>query len=198
MKKFLTSDLHAGELAAPNTHSFLRPRPTEVMTNEWIDMCHKQISSDDILYILGDLAVSLEDLKIYQQLPDCNKIIILGDKEYNNKAFSEAEWLIEAAKLGIIKDEWSWSHGGAIQVGDKNYFLAHKPTDCFANPQYPALCGHVHGIWRTQMALNGLPIINLGIDAWGGLVTEEFIEHQYTAIMKGYYDKEARVDLWTK
>jgi hypothetical protein len=75
--------------------------------------------------------------------------------------------------------------------------MAHKPVDLMGYAQHmPSLCGHVHGIWRTQCMPNGEPIINVGIDAWGGLVSEKFILHQYDAITKGYYDQNARVDQW--
>jgi hypothetical protein len=42
---------------------------------------------------------------------------------------------------------------------------------------------------------NGQPIINVGIDAWGGLVSEKFIAHQYDAVTK-HYDDEASPARW--
>ena len=82
-KLFFTSDWHVSETSAPNTHSFLRPRPTSVMVHEWLKECNEKIKSDDTLVFVGDLTVELskENIELLTQLPQCNKILVLGDKE---------------------------------------------------------------------------------------------------------------------
>ena len=200
MAKFFTSDWHVGEQATPDTHSFLRSKPTEVLAEEWLEQCHKLLKSDDIFYILGDLAVSLDDLSFYARLPKCETIIIFGDKEANDKNFSLNDWRNKMAEgWGYEGNKNGWHCGSIweVEVGEHSFCVAHKPEDCMeAALTKPALCGHVHGIWRTQCMPNGKPIINVGVDAWGGIVSEEMISHQYDAITKGHYDKNARVDLW--
>jgi len=189
MARYFTSDWHAGEQQTPNTHSYLRPHPTEVMVTQWIDECHTKIKSEDILVFLGDIGITLDDLQVFTKLPDCRKILILGDKEYNNTQFTRKDFLQRNEELSIFTNVYRQA---LIHIGDRPYNLSHKPTECIEmsirNGQ-PALCGHVHGIWRTQRMPNGQPIMNVGIDAWGGLVSEAFIVHQYDCVTKGYYDE---------
>jgi calcineurin-like phosphoesterase family protein len=191
-KKYFTADWHNGEQQLQNAHSFLRPRSTEVMIKEWLSICEEKISPDDTFYFLGDLAITLEDIKIYKQLPQCRKILVMGDKEYANKNFTYAQFWDRVKCLDIF-DEIHMNM--TLKIGDIDLFASHKPTDCLDQP-LPALCGHIHGIWRTQQMPNKQPIINVGVDAWGGLVTEEFILHQYNAVTKGYYDENAFSTKW--
>jgi|GEM_PF-1845252 len=193
-RAFFTADWHNGEDSAPNTHSFLRPRPTAVMVGEWLAHCNEVLRPDDRLFFLGDLVINLDDLEIYRRLP-CNLFVVAGDKETRNKNFTAQEFeerfnLIFPSDRAIYTDCAQF-----ITIGNTRWRMAHKPVDLLDSGM-PALCGHVHGIWRTQCMPNGLPIINVGIDAWGGLVSEEMIMHQYNAIMQGHYDRNARVDLW--
>jgi len=190
-KKYLTSDWHIGEKSTPNTHSFLRPRPTELMVAEWMKQCREMVQGADILFFLGDVGITLDDLAVCRFLPDCHKILILGDKEYSNKNFDKATFLAENKRLGIFD---TVVENTIVDIAGREYFLSHKPTDCLEQP-LPALCGHIHGIWRSARMPTGQPIINVGIDAWGGLVTEDFVEHQYNAITK-FYDVNAFPAQW--
>ena len=189
---FLTSDWHIGEQSTPNTHSFLRPQPTEIMVEGWIDQCHRLIRPDDTLIFVGDVGITLEDLHVCLKLPSCNKIMVLGDKEYANKKFSLEDFVAKNDELGVF--HWVVQNS-MFNIGGRGYFVSHKPTDCLGKGR-PAICGHVHGIWRTSCMPSGHPIINVGIDAWGGLVTEDFLEHQYNAVTKNYYDIEAMPTQW--
>jgi calcineurin-like phosphoesterase family protein len=193
VKKHLTSDWHVGEKPTPNTHSFLRPRMTEQMVYEWIEQCHKLIKPDDELIFVGDVGIALADLAMLRYLPPCRKILILGDKEYGNKIFDKAAFLAENERLGIFNEV---VENAVIDISGREYFFSHKPVDCLKQDR-PAICGHVHGIWRTARMPNGQPIINVGIDAWGGLVSEEFLEHQYNCVTKGYYDANCFPAQWT-
>lgn len=195
--KYFTSDWHAGEVPEavpffPGTHSFLRPSRTDILVQKWIEDCHQKIQPEDTLYFLGDLAINLTDLNVYSQLPQCHKILILGDKEYKNKNFTQEEFIATIKELNIF-DEIMMNT--TIQIGKEDFFVSHMPTDCLSQEK-PSLCGHVHGVWRTQAMPNRNPIINVGIDAWGCIVTEEFIAHQFDAIIKGFYDRNCRVDEW--
>ncbi|MDR0607221.1 MAG: hypothetical protein LBG52_02460 [Candidatus Peribacteria bacterium] len=199
LRKFFTADWHAGEVLEnvpffPGTHSYLRPQRTDVLIQQWLKECHEKITTEDTLYFLGDLALQLADLEVYQELPPCHKVLIMGDKEYDNKSFTQEAFVEKVKKLQlfdeVIKED-------SVIIGDQKWIMAHKPTDCFA-VGIPALCGHVHGIWRTQQMANGQPIINVGIDAWHCLVGEEFILHQYDAIIQNYYDRNAKTSLWNE
>ena len=191
MAMYFTSDWHIGEKPAPNTPSFLRPEPTEVMAERWLAQCHQLLKPGDDLYFLGDLAVTPESLNFYRRLPKGLLIfLVCGDKEANIKE----ELYADGIYGGIFDNIYSRV---SLTIGNTFWIAMHKPEDILDDcGDRPALCGHVHGIWRTQCMPNGQPIINVGIDAWGGLVSEEHIMHQYDAITKGYYDRNARVDLW--
>lgn len=192
-KLYFTSDWHVGEASAPNTHSFLRPRPTSVMVHEWLKECNEKIKSDDTLVFVGDLTVELskENIELLTQLPQCNKILVLGDKEYSNKNFTLHDFMYsDIAKLFNKIDIET-----TIKVGDIEFYVSHRPLDCLGKKK-PAICGHIHGCWRSaEMPGGNLPIINVGIDAWGGLVSEEFILHQHTAISK-FYDNNVFPNRW--
>lgn len=185
-KAYLTSDWHSGEEPTPHTHSFLRPRATVLMVAEWLKQCREVIKQEDTFIFLGDVGITIDDLAVYRSLPPCHKVLVLGDKEYANKNFDKASFLTENQRLGIFD---TVVENTVMEIAGREYFLSHKPTDCLKQP-LPALCGHVHGIWRSAKMPNRQPIINVGIDAWGGLVSEDFIEHQYNAISK-FYDINA-------
>jgi calcineurin-like phosphoesterase family protein len=185
---YFTSDWHVGEDQLPNTHSFLRPRPTELMVEEWIQHCHAVLTPDDRLICLGDMILELKDFWVLEALPMCKaKLLVLGDKELQHNKLAVQE-KVQTAGFTMVAESWS------LPIAGRDWFLSHKPSDCF-NQSLPALCGHVHGIWRSQRMPNGQPIINVGIDAWGGLVSEKFIAHQYDAITK-HYDDEAFPARW--
>jgi calcineurin-like phosphoesterase family protein len=159
-RKYLTSDWHIGEKPTPNTHSFLRPRPTELMVPEWIEQCRMLLQAEDTLIFLGDVGITFDDLAVCLDLPGCRKLLILGDKEYSNKNFDKDAFLAENKRLGIFD---TIAENAVIEVAGREYFLSHKPVDCLKQP-LPALCGHIHGIWRSTRMPNGQPIINVGIN----------------------------------
>jgi len=153
------------------------------MIEQWLQGCRDVLTSKDRLICLGDMVLSPDYFAVLKSLPKCkNKILVLGDKElqFNRLLILEKA---QAAGFSAVVNTW------VLPIAGRDWFLSHKPSDCH-NQGLPALCGHVHGIWRSQRMPNGQPIINVGIDAWGGLVSETFIAHQYEAVTK-YYDDEA-------
>ena len=192
-KTWFTADWHIGEKSTSNTHSLLRPRPTEVMVEEWLEHCHEVIKPEDNLVCLGDMIIELDGFKILQRLPKCNhKFLITGDKEWR---FNDLALASQAIGYGLFD---TVQRSFILPVGDRVYYWAHKPRDCIKDAgSKPALCGHVHGVWRTARMPNGQPIINVGIDAWCGLVSEEMIAHQYDCVTKGYYDENCFPAAWS-
>lgn len=194
---YFSGDFHAGEVpeavpAMVATHSYLRPGRTDKLMNLWFKQFHKILKPTDTLVLNGDLAINLESLDVYQNLPKCRKILVKGDKEYSGKLFTEEDLDQKLEDLQIFDEIY---HEWEVEIDGITYYVAHEPVNCF-DKDMPAICGHVHGVWRTQQMPNGHPIINVAIDAWGGLVSEDFISHQYGAIVNGYYDIHCRVDKW--
>lgn len=165
-KLFFTSDWHAGEPQAPNTHSYLRPYPTEVMLTKWFTQLESKITEEDTLYFVGDLGIQLSDLSLYKEafskLPNFKKVLIMGDKEYANKNFTLDEFKTEIHKLNIFD---VIAMNIIVTVGEHEWFVSHKPSDCFGKG--PSLCGHIHGCWRSAEMVDKSPIINVGIDGMG-------------------------------
>lgn len=190
MKYWFTADWHNGEIQAPHTHSFLRPKPTDIMVLRWLEEVIEKVKPEDTIVFVGDLGIELKDYEFYKLLPPCKKYLVLGDKEYNSKHFTEQQCLEYIESLNVftvIEREM------ILNIHNQNFQISHKPSDCFETP-LPAICGHIHGIWRTQKMNNGFPIINVGIDSWGQIVSEELLMHQYNAVAKGYYDHEAYIN----
>jgi calcineurin-like phosphoesterase family protein len=194
-KKLFSSDWHIGEVAAPNNHSYLsHATPTERLLNAFLN---PSFDKDDTFYFLGDSSVSKEGLDAFLELTNKtlpkNKYFILGDKETDLLSFK-----LNIPVVEILRDNgWIVKDKLEIVIGDIKFKLSHKPTSLI-NEQYDGgfLCGHVHGIWRTQKTNNGIPIINVGIDAWANeFVTEDWILHQYNAVTKGYYDNNCFINL---
>jgi calcineurin-like phosphoesterase family protein len=159
-----------------------------MMVQQWLQHCHEVLKPVDRLICLGDMILNLEDFAVLKELPDCQfKLLILGEKERRHDITEVCE-KARAAGFTLVAPHWEMSIAG------RQWFLSHKPSDCFSRG-LPALCGHVHGMWRSQCLPNGQPIVNVGIDAWGGLVSEDFIAHQYIAITQ-YYDDEAFPVRW--
>lgn len=194
---YATSDWHIGEQAAPYNYSHLRPRPTEVMVEEWMAECHDRLTASDTLIFLGDAGLTLEDFSLLRRLPECERILILGNKEDENPHFSLEQLTARNAQLGIFSEIHKSLQ---MTISGIPFFLGHKPRDCVsatAGTQLPALCGHIHGTWRSQQMPNGQPILNVGIDAWHQLVSERLILHQYDAVMQ-HYDDDCFPARWFK
>jgi len=194
MNKFFTADWHAGEAQSINTHSYLRQHPTDAMVEQWLKNAHEHVESeeDEIIFV-GDIGITLsDDMTVLHALPKCKKTFVLGDKEYASKYFTLEQF---KAMMAENFPEIVVCQNTKVKVRSNTFFVSHKPTDCFAQ-EMPSICGHIHGTWRTQKMNNGQPIINVGVDTWGGLVTENFIDHQFNAITKGYYDINCFPNLW--
>lgn len=191
-KSWFTSDWHNGEAQTPNTHSFLRPYPTAQMVYNWLNQIYIKVPKGDRIVFVGDVAIQLNDLRlVFDGLKDYDVVLILGDKETGEKNYKYSDFVdfmnLNYPNIPVYDDM-------TVTINDRLYFVSHKPEDCLKQ-NLPSLCGHIHGIWRTAQMPNGEAIINVSADAWGGIVSEEFIDHQYNAITK-FYDVNAKPYNW--
>lgn len=198
MAKFFTADWHLDDEYVPGSHTFLRPKPTNILAQEWFDECRRLIKPDDELYLLGDMVSHVQALKMLDDLPDCRIFILRGNREQKIANFEDEVFkrlVRRRNRVAIVGDNDQCIYD--VDIGQTSWRISHKPVNLlgFALAK-PSLCAHVHGTWRTQCLPDGEPIINVGIDAWGRLVTEEIIAHEYRAVERGYYDINVRVDLW--
>lgn len=188
--KYFTADWHINELPAPNTHTFLRPKDFNLGLPA--NLIWPEFQPEDEFYFLGDMAVDLEGLefgcKWVAENVLCKKIFILGDKETSNKNFNKSQ------AIEIIEryfDDWCYIFIVTEPNGkdEDALVLSHKPTDLKIS-KLNGIVGHIHGIARVLKTKDNRALVNVGIDAWCfQIVPETWIQHQITAVTKGYYDE---------
>lgn len=187
MAKFFSADLHVGEGPIPGTPTYYRWGPPEAFQRHFLDLCHQQLSEDDDLYLVGDLVCSVQDIKFYDQLPDCRLHIVCGNKEnrienFAKEAFSRLP--SRRNRMEIIPETTT------VEINDCTWRLVHRPEDALKySVLLPTLCGHVHRFWSTKKLPSGEPIINVGIDIWGNLVSEDFLKLQYRGVKSGRFNR---------
>ncbi len=187
---YLTSDWHLDDPYAPGSHIYLRPKPTDQLKEEWLAECHRLIQPDDDLYLLGDMVSHSCSLEFLDELPDCRIHYMPGNREMKIPHFTEQVFL--HAKKRRNRLEIFGEHDHSVEFIEIPNFgtwrASHRPAELIGfSLSMPAFCGHVHGVWRTQIINFDSPLINVGIDAWGRLVSEELIAHEYRAVKEGYY-----------
>lgn len=147
---FLTSDLHFDH---KNVISYCdRPfSSVEEMNATMIENWNKTVRPDDIIYVLGDFALS-NAAGIEKSCKALNgyKILILGNHDRSATAM----------KRYGFNEVHKWLN---IQYEDIEIGLIHNPAHAAAlQPCSVVLHGHVHEQWRRKGNL-----INVGVDQWG-------------------------------
>jgi calcineurin-like phosphoesterase family protein len=191
---YVSSDWHLGESNNdPSKHSYL----SNMSEGEKITLCWdliNSIPSNSTFIFLGDAAVTVNDTNLFLssfwevEHKNVNMVFIKGDKEGPQQ------------DLMIKKYKWTYADNIVVNIDGIKNLLIHKPVDAMymiddGLEVKMVLCGHVHGIWRTQQ-YKGIPFINCGLDAWcNQLVTGKWIEHQRIAVTKNYYDKNCFINL---
>jgi calcineurin-like phosphoesterase family protein len=148
---------------------------SEEFDKKIIENWNKTVGKDDIVYYLGDVALSESGLK---KIEKCNgkKILIKGnyDEQDTAKFPIDNEMLLKYFDK-VVKS-------GYIKINGERIYLVHYPnkgkTDCFN------IVGHIHEKWRVQKNM-----INVGIDVWHFFpVSESQIKFTINAIRKFYDD----------
>lgn len=82
--KWVISDLHLGHKNILKYSGELRAGNTSEEHDEWIiNQCRSVVKKNDLLYILGDVAMNLEALKMIKRIPG-SKILVRGNHDINN------------------------------------------------------------------------------------------------------------------
>ncbi len=145
---WLTADLHFG-------HDKVRKhRPwanTSRMDNALISNLNKQVGSDDLLIIVGDLTLFGGDRsnyveRIIHRMPG-QKILVYGNHDrFKPKWYLNRGFILAATSLVLP--------GGVL--------VTHDPADATVwPPDKPVLCGHVHKLFKS---INN--VVNVGVDVW--------------------------------
>lgn len=177
MTTFFTSDLHLGHSRVIELCN--RPFLTvDEMNSTLIANWNEVVKSDDIVYILGDLALGTikETMMLVPKLAG-KKFLVPGNHDrvwsgYPNKPAKAQEMreLYESAGLTILSEQVRY-----IYEYEKPWWkLCHFPIsgDSYTNERYPEyrptidgsewlIHGHVHNMWKVKDRQ-----INVGVDVW--------------------------------
>jgi calcineurin-like phosphoesterase family protein len=179
---FFTSDLHLGHANIIKYCS--RPFDTvEEMNNNIINNINKKVTTNDTLWILGDVVMGNRDenLKLLNKIAAQNIIIVSGNHDlwhplYGRKSEDRINECMKLTGATIIPTHTK------LEIKNLKFNLSHFPYTGESREGRPdryvswrlvddgnwLLCGHVHSAWRQENK-----IINVGLDAWGGQVVSE-------------------------
>ena len=181
-RRFFTSDLHIGHERIREFCPESRPfASTQDMNEAIVLLWNETVSFDDEVWILGDVAMGrLDDsLAVCARLQG-TKYLVPGNHDRvwrgNRKGPSRVEEYEDACFIIVDNPD-------PIEIAGTTFALHHFPYVWDERhggehaPHHPAdeglwlLHGHVHDLWRQ----NGRQI-NVGLDAWGFLLTDDDVE----------------------
>lgn len=171
--RYFTSDIHFDDDRLNLFARDLLFDNKEEFDKHIIKMWNETVKEDDIVFVLGDVALSEKGL---ENIGKCNGTKFLIKGNYDEK---------ETAKYDVSDDLLlkyfkKVAKNGFIKINDEKIYLNHYPTKCKA--EFFNLTGHIHGTWKVQRNM-----INVGTDAWHFKpVSEEMIKFQINGIRKHY------------
>ena len=178
MKRYFTADIH---FADDRLHLFGRDliaKDSEEMDNLIIKNWNNTVKEEDIVYVLGDVSFTKEDIVKVKEL-NGKKILIRGNYD---QQFTQDQLLIY---FDEVYDSLN------IFIGDEEVYLNHYPMETINMEM--SLVGHVHSLWRVQRNM-----INVSLDAWHFIpVSEDKIKFTINAIRK-FYDENVFVGEYIK
>jgi calcineurin-like phosphoesterase family protein len=173
--RFFTSDLHFDDDRLNLFGRDLAFSTKEEADNKIIENWNKTISKDDIVFVLGDVALTEKGLA---KMDLCNgvKILIKGNYDEPETAkFAISDKILSKYFDKVVKEKY-------IKIGNTTCYLNHYPTN--AKKEYFNICGHIHGTWKVQRNM-----LNVGTDAHHFMpVSEELVAFQINGIRK-FYDQ---------
>lgn len=192
-KLLLTGGLFLNMDLSPNNPIYLR---TE-FSGEVIKKLIKEVNGVDrnkVLIVLGDSITKLSSLEYFLAIPNCPKILILGNLELNNpnytikelkernKQLQAFDYIIEECRIKTLL--------GEKEVG---FYCSSNPINAF-DKSAAAVCGHVNNAWKLQKMKNGFPIISVAWDSWNRIISNREIHYSINQIEK--FSEKELVSLW--
>lgn len=171
---WFTSDLHFGDNRLEMFSRDMFFQDLDDFERTIIRTWNLTISKNDIVYIIGDVALNPASCLKIKELSG-KKILIRGnyDRDDMTAKYGVTQYLSEL--FDEIYDEKVIEIYGILL--NLNHFPEKCRTDLFN------ITGHIHGLWRVQRNM-----INVGIDAWNyQLLNKDKLLFFYNAIKK-YYD----------
>lgn len=173
---YFSSDWHLGETRITKEFNpFFRPFKSVEEQNECIiNNMNSLIKEGDTLIHLGDVAMTVEDMKLLDNLVCKNRILIEGNYDVDKP---EKRKELEKYFDKIVPEL-------KMKINGLKLYLNHYPTKCNMKSDRFNICGHIHGLWKVQPNM-----VNVGIDAWNFLpVSFDDIKFVKNAIENHYDD----------
>lgn len=173
--RFFTSDLHFDDDRLNLFGRDLAFSSKEEVDNAIIENWNKTITDNDVVFVLGDVSLTLEGLS---KIALCNgyKVLIKGNyDEYKTAKYGVSDKMLRNFFDKVVTEMY-------VKIGDTICYLNHYPTN--AKKEYFNICGHIHGTWKVQRNT-----LNVGTDAHHFMpVSEELVAFQINGIRK-FYDQ---------
>lgn len=177
MTVYFTSDLHLGHDRVASVRGFDRVEDHDEMITSLWDV----VRDDDIVWVLGDLAMRADHaLPVLAKLPG-RKRLVLGNHDHAHplnrnahkwhRAYAEVfEFVAPFARLKVQGIEVLASHFPY----DRDREAVRFPEFRLRDEGFPLLHGHTHGPERLTIDVRhpSRVEVHVGIDAWVRLVTD--------------------------
>jgi calcineurin-like phosphoesterase family protein len=174
---YYTSDLHFGHRLVAGLRGFDNTDDhDQAIISHWYDT----VNNDDIVYVLGDLAINnpTRAIGIVSELPG-RKRLIWGNHDFGHPMRRDAprwtKWYSQAFEYT--------APFGRRRINGRNVLLSHFPytedrdTARFMQYRLPDMGEYLlHGHLHSAFAITSTREIHVGWDAWHRLVTESDIE----------------------
>lgn len=180
MKTWITSDLHFGHANilkfCPNTRAHFKD--VETMNNEMVRLWNEQVSTNDLVYILGDVAfMPAPKAKVIVNRLNGTKILIEGN--HDRKALKDSSF------RSCFKEIHKYH---CITYNGHRIILFHYPIAEFDQMHRGSIHfhGHLHG---NPSGLEHFRVRDMGYDATGNIVTllDNAINDALTGQIKGHH-----------
>ncbi len=147
MAKYFTSDWHLNEKRIGDFNPFFRPFKTVEEQNQTIIRSLNDIvQPSDELYLLGDVAMDEDGVRLLEQVRCKNRYLVIGNYDQD--------------KLGLLSGYFKdMKYSMDVTVGSIPCYLNHYPVN-YVNDRFN-IVGHIHGLWKVKPNM-----VNVGVDAW--------------------------------
>lgn len=179
MATFITADLHIDHLKVSELRGFDSPAHHDsVIQKNW----NKVVREDDIVYVLGDVAMGTAKEEMFQKLGtrfNGRKILVLGNHDRahpsnknghmhlaNNPEYYYAAFdaVVQSATIRHNGEDWLMSHFpyAGTDHTDESRFDQWRLPDL----GLPLFHGHTHSSEKLTFSPAGTPQICVGLEAW--------------------------------
>ena len=179
-KKYFMSDPHFSDERLNLYGRDLIFKNAKEVDEHIVKRCNETLTENDILYLLGDVSMTLEGLENIKKIKCKKKILVKGNYDISAENGGTAKYEINDKMLLKYFDEVYEEL--ELEIGGEKVYLNHFPTN--ARVDVFNIVGHIHGCWKV-----GRNMVNVGLDAWHFTpVSEDLIKFQMNGI-RVHYDQ---------